>query len=802
MYDFDFIELTDEQRYLLCNNILHRDLLGVSKYYGLSNLSCSLFEHPYGMLYKLEDLPKLNLSYQDSPFCENKIKSSLWNKLKNYIPKHFKETFAFEWKKEWNYFYKKCLSSENIYIKNQNIYPQIVEGKVLYCPITKFSDISSEELTEEIKLLFSDEKIYNKYSKILFSTMTFDLHKDSDISFISFLQNFFRIISLQRCHCEIDTDNKGSCSLSIDYSKLTLLEENQLRYLIDSLKLTKLSQKDIDNLSTLGIKTTSIEPQLLVEANIVDQNGSLFDSLWEFKWKIVIGNNSYNEKQFRELVQSKADIVKKCNVSEIMKKIKSKPNKMNHGELFRCYLLEKIHFDKGKEFLENLNRNENFELPLSIKTKLRPYQLTGFNWILSNLLNGFGVLLADEMGLGKTLQSICVLVYLLKHKLVKKKILILCPAILQITWLREIELHSNLKVKLIDTTGDADIIISSYEMYLSRNESLGFSFDCIILDEAQKIKNSSTKIWKALDDIAQSIKYRIAITGTPIENNLLDLWAIMQFVFPGFLGNKSFFQKEIIPNKEKLEKCIQPFVLRRKKVDCAIDLPNKIESVRFLELTIDQAALYQKCLETEMQEGDMTNPTVRFKLASHLKMICNHPDSFSKDFNSNYNSSNKCVFVKDFISQLTDEKVVIFTQYLEMGRILQKMLNCPFLCGEDSQYERQNKIDTFQTKDESKVIIISIRTGGMGITLTRASYVIMYDLWWNPSVIDQAIDRTHRIGQSKTVYVYTLITKGTIEEKIYNMLQKKKELQFIQSNEKWLTKMNDDELKNLFRLTS
>ena len=783
---FDYIELTKEQEYLLCNNIITTDLLSIT-----NTTDYSLHEHPYALLYERYNLPLLTTNMNLS--TNILYKKPYWNILKNYIPKNYKEIFSFEWKKEWERFYKKCQLSNISQLKIQNVFPHLIFEENI-CRIKYISITNSIDLTECIKELYSKETLYNKYSKILFSTMIFDLNKISDISFISYLLKYFRILTIKYCICSIN-NNK----LNIDYSLLDLYSQYQLKHTLETLfgKELILSNKDIDNLKLLGLKLRSDEPEMIIEANMINNTTNLFDSLWEFKWKVVIGNNTFTESQFKKLVEENAGIIKGVNVNDIIKKFKTKPKKINHGELFRCYLLEKISINNGKEFLSNLNRTVEFELPITIKTQLRNYQITGYNWILSNLINGFGVLLADEMGLGKTLQTLVALGYLIKNN---TKVLILCPTILQINWLREIKLHTTLSAELLNNTNNADIIITSYETFASRHDKLNFKFDCIVLDEAQKVKNPSTKIWKCLQDII--IKYRIIISGTPIENNLTDLWALMQIVFPGYLGSKSYFLKEFSQNKEKLFKLIEPFLLRRKKSECALELPPKVESICTLDLTLKQTALYQKCLEVDLNNMDSLS---KFKLVTHLKMICNHPSSFSNEIESNFELSNKCIFVKDFLNE--NDNVVIFTQFIEMGKILQNMLkkelnlNIPFLQGEDSLNERQNKIDQFQN-GKVKAIIISLRTGGNGITLTRANYVIMYDLWWNPSVINQAIDRTHRIGQLNTVYVYLLITKGTIEEKIYNMILKKQELSdnFLQSNEKWITKMNNDELKELFKL--
>jgi len=247
--------------------------------------------------------------------------------------------------------------------------------------------------------------------------------------------------------------------------------------------------------------------------------------------------------------------------------------------------------------------------------------------------------------------------------------------------------------------------------------------------------------------------------------------------------------------------------LRRLKSECALEIPNKIETLQVFNLTIKQAALYQKCLDSEL-DSVKKDKQLRFKLVNNLKMICNHPSSFSEEVDCNQDDlSNKWEFVKDLIEK--NEKIVIFTQFIRMGNILQNLITKQgrkslFLHGADTSANRQKKIDDFQNKTDPQIIIVSIRAGGSGITLTRAKYVVMFDLWWNPAVIDQAIDRTHRIGQKNIVHVYTLVTKGTIEEKIYNLLLRKKELskEFAAQNEKWITSMNSDEITELFKLSN
>ena len=754
---FDEFIITEKHKKQLCNNILPSDLLGIhieSEY--------PLYQHPYFLLSKMYTLPKIEFKYKETKVMYFRD-TLFWNKVKKYIPNIPDQIFSFEWRKEWNNFYKLCKESPNIYLKQQNVYPQIVDDKIIFTPIIRYSN-EPVNLYEHVLELYKNVDLFNRFSKILFNTFTFNTSKDLECSFMIYLQQFFRIVSIQNCYL----DNNR-----INLSNLSEFERNQLEH--------QLKEIDIPLLKQLGLKTDE-ELDMILEANMVNNCDNLLDSLWEFKWKVVINNNVYTEEEFLKLVKETKNLP--VNVNKVIKKMRE-PRKLSHSELYRSYLLDEIRINNGKNFLDNLNRKRDFLIKDTIKTELRPYQITGYNWMLSNLLNGFGVLLADEMGLGKTLQVLSVIGYL------DVKVLILCPSILQLNWLNEIKKHTTLSGALIDNL-QSKIIITSYETFLSRNQKLNLKFDLLILDEAQKIKNSNTKLWKTINNL--NTKYRILITGTPIENNLTDLWSLMQIVFPGFLGKKNSL------NKEHINKIISPFILRRKKKDCLEELPPKIETVQLLDLTLEQAVLYKKCLDHFTFNESTLN---KFTLAMKLKMICVHPAVYTNDINIDITHSNKCTFVKDFIENTTD-KTVIFTQFVVMGKILQKLLNAPFISGDDTIYVREDKIKDFQTNKNTKVIIISLRTGNTGINLTSASNVILFDLWWNPAVIEQAIDRTHRIGQNKTVSVYTLLTKGTLEEKIFKLLESKKKLsdEILETTETWISKMTNDEIKELFRFST
>jgi SNF2 family DNA or RNA helicase len=371
---------------------------------------------------------------------------------------------------------------------------------------------------------------------------------------------------------------------------------------------------------------------------------------------------------------------------------------------------------------------------------------------------------------------------------------------------------------------EVDVAITTYG--LLRNDLDKFKdkkWDMVIIDEAQNIKNP---------DAAQSIAVKsiktgtyIAMTGTPVENRLSELWSIFDFTNKGYLGNISNFQRNyalpIEKNRDteridKLKLVTEPFVLRRLKNDKSIisDLPDKIVFDEYCYLTKEQAALYEKVLENSFKAIESKTGIHRkgdiFRLITSLKQICNHPVQYTKLDKLSKELSGKAEKTFSIIEQIfeQDEKAIIFTQYKEMGDLLVRMLkdelkiDVPFFHGSVSRTQRDQMVEKFQSDDSIKLMIISLKAGGTGLNLTAATNVIHYDLWWNPAVEDQATDRTYRIGQTHNVIVHRLITLGTFEEKIDEMLKSKKELAdlTVSTGEKMITELSDRELREIFSL--
>ncbi|MFP4268234.1 MAG: SNF2-related protein, partial [Spirochaetaceae bacterium] len=473
------------------------------------------------------------------------------------------------------------------------------------------------------------------------------------------------------------------------------------------------------------------------------------------------------------------------------------------------------------------------EVPSDLRAELRPYQLRGYRWLYHNHRIGLGSVAADDMGLGKTVQVIALLQQLKDEKVVspKKPVLIIVPASLMTNWQREIErfapglqsdIYHGSEREMQEGT---EVLITTYSLVRRDIEELKKTrWSVAVIDEAQNIKNSTSAQTKAVKSIKAD--HRIAMTGTPVENRLLDYWSIIDYAMKGYLGSKAGFKEgyaipiERYRDREALErfrKLTSPLILRRLKTDKSIikDLPEKVITNRFPTLTKEQAVLYQQLVENTDQwladtEG-IGRSGIVFKLMTGLKQICCHPRLYSKQGTRAAEASGKSAALLELLQTIAErgEKALIFTQFAEMGEILKEMIEkhlevpCLFFHGGSSKKAREEMVDLFQNDPNYRFMVLSIKAGGVGLNLTAANHVIHYDLWWNPAVENQATDRAFRIGQRKDVTVYRLITRGTFEEKINGILEAKKELAdlTVSDGEQWLTKMSTGDLKELIELS-
>ena len=471
--------------------------------------------------------------------------------------------------------------------------------------------------------------------------------------------------------------------------------------------------------------------------------------------------------------------------------------------------------------------------PALFEGELRPYQRRALGWMQFLGRLGLGGCLADDMGLGKTPTTLAHI----QGRAGMRPTLVLCPLSVVHNWEAEaVRFTPTLRVtvvhgpsrptgeKLIDVVAESDLVISTYGTATRDVDTLRMiDWELVVCDEAQAIKNHHTNAAQAVRELdAQQV---IALTGTPVENRLAELWAILDAVNPGMLGGVTWFRDRFATPIEQrgdeqalegMRRLTGPFVLRRTKADKSLvpDLPDKVESVAWATLTPEQAGLYRAVLDDFLAEADEEDGMKRRGLVlatlTRLKQICNHPAHFLADGSTIAGRSGKLERFDELVDELLDagERALVFTQYKGMGDILAEHLadrlgdRPAFLHGGVSRGRREQMIEDFQSGASLPLQLVSLKAGGTGLNLTAASRVIHYDRWWNPAVEDQATDRAWRIGQQRTVFVHKLVCQGTLEERIDELLTEKKALadRAVGSGENWLTEMSTDELRDLMSL--
>ena len=481
--------------------------------------------------------------------------------------------------------------------------------------------------------------------------------------------------------------------------------------------------------------------------------------------------------------------------------------------------------------------NEKFTLPKNLNASLREYQKLGFDWVKTLDSYGLGGILADDMGLGKTLQMLSVILdYFenIKNSEDRLPVLVVCPSSLTLNWLEESKKFTPMlksivisgdqaaRTEIIENINDYDLVITSYDL-LKRDLDLykekNYLFRYIIADEAQYIKNNLTKNAKAIKEIRAVSRF--ALTGTPIENSLSELWSIFDFIMPGYLFNynkfKNSYEIPIIKDGDmqsmnKLKMMIEPFVLRRVKEKVLSELPDKTITVLNNEMNDEQKKIYLSFVESarkeiseEINEKGLNNSQIKIlALLMRLRQICCHPGLFLQNYSGESSKLNQCIeIVVDAIK--SGHKILLFSGYSSMFGYIENELKkngIKFmkLVGQTRVDTRMDLVNKFNEDEDIKVFLISLKAGGTGLNLISADMVIHYDPWWNLSAENQATDRTYRIGQKRNVQVYKLITKNSIEEKIYNLQEKKAKLvnDMLSTNEVFLNRLSKDEIMNLF----
>ncbi|GHU53919.1 helicase [Clostridia bacterium] len=502
---------------------------------------------------------------------------------------------------------------------------------------------------------------------------------------------------------------------------------------------------------------------------------------------------------------------------------------------FEQLMTDNAVFDKDETFkklisdFENKN-NIDFVVPKSLEEILRPYQKEGFKWLALMSRYNFGAILADDMGLGKTVQIISLILYTITQEHPKEQSLIVAPTSLIYNWEREfrkfapkitaeVVAGTSQKRRQILNDSSSDVIITTYDMLKNDIEYYREqNYYYIVIDEAQNIKNADTQNSKAVKLLRANAKF--ALTGTPIENSLSELWSIFDFIMPAYLYNHAKFQREIespiVRNDDKnaaarLKKMIAPFILRRLKRDVLTEIPEKQETNLYAEMTAEQLKVYTAYLKKAKGELDeilykdtlKQNQLKVLSFITRLRQICCHPATFKEDYRG---GSGKLDIVMETIKNCLDSghRILLFSQFTSMlsilrGEFSRERVEYFYLDGATKAKDRNDMAERFNN-GEKKVFLISLKAGGTGLNLVGADVVIHFDPWWNPAVMEQASDRAHRIGQTQVVQIFNVVAKDTIEEKIIELQEKKRGLVelVIDGNASFINKMSTEEIRNLF----
>jgi len=612
------------------------------------------------------------------------------------------------------------------------------------------------------------------------------------------------------------------------------------------------------------------QPQLQLELDIhpLEASGATVDTslglhtLVGHKWKLMYGTHELTELEIQSLASARHALIPIRNEwvevqpSEVEAALEF-AQRQSHDRLTvldsirQAYFTE--HTDTGlpvaglrahgwvEGLLNASSYNEQLErvaAPVGFQGTLRPYQLTGLAWLTFLTRHGLGACLADDMGLGKTIQLIAL--WLLEREEGEDvgPTLLIVPMSLVGNWKREIDrfgpslramVHHGLErstgQEFVDEVAHYDVIISTYGlMHRDLDHLAAVSWHRVALDEAQNIKNPAAKQTTAVQSLRAP--HRLALTGTPVENRLSELWSIMEFLNPGYLGTaRDFRGRFAIPIErqqdarrgQRLARLVQPFLLRRKKTDPSIraDLPEKLEMKVFCNLTREQAVLYESVVQEALGRIDHAQGIQRRGLILSalvkLKQICNHPAQFLGDGSPLPGRSGKMARLTDMLEVIMaeGERTLVFTQFRVMGRLLQEHIRETFrsevffLHGGTTQPDRDKMVQRFQTDAGAPhVFVLSLKAGGFGLNLTEANHVIHFDRWWNPAVEDQATDRVHRIGQHRQVQVHKYVSVGTLEERIDALIERKRALaDILGSGEKWITELTTNSLREMFALS-
>ena len=643
---------------------------------------------------------------------------------------------------------------------------------------------------------FKRNLVINDYSKVdgdnitFYATVIDENHRNYYTAIIS-INTKTRVISNMSCDCHsLLSNTKPQICSHIVATVLNGLEnlnkETNDEYIDQNITINPNITLDISQ-----SRNGYMSMKLNIEGVDSNEYRELFSSYKNNNRLYRMKNGAYLDLKDNDLEQA-FKLIDILNIYNDFDNMKIPNNKAIYLE--KLIEDEDLSFVNGSKYVSNVIKkfdkvkSKNYEIPKDLNATLRDYQVSGFEFFKTLSDYQFGGILADEMGLGKTIQTIA---FLLSNK--DKKSIVITPTALIYNWKNELEKFApTLKVgllhaaksereKILDNIDNYDVILTTYTTYKNDIDKYkNINFDYCIIDEAQNIKNPDAIITKAIKNV--NAKVRFALTGTPIENNLMELWSIFDFIMPGYLYNKSKF-KSIFVNNDKniieLKNLIKPFILRRTKKEVITELPDKIEQKIIIDLEKEHKRAYKgyvNLITRKIKENNQDNITV-FSYLTKLRQLCLSPELMVKNYQG---KNSKLDVLINIINDSSDEKILVFSQFTKVLEVIGKRLNeenisYSYLDGKTSAKDRVKLVEEFNTNN-NKVFLISLKAGGTGLNLTSANIVVHFDPWWNPAVEDQASDRAHRIGQKNVVNVIKLIAKGTAEERVINLQETKKEL--------------------------
>lgn len=643
---------------------------------------------------------------------------------------------------------------------------------------------------------FKRNLVINDYSKVdgdnitFYATVIDENHRNNYTAIIS-INTKTRVISNMSCDCHsLLSNTKPQICSHIVATVLNGLEnlnkETNDEYIDENITINPNITLDISQ-----SRNGYMSMKLNIEGVDSNEYRELFSSYKNNNRLYRMKNGAYLDLKDNDLEQA-FKLIDILNIYNDFDNMKIPNNKAIYLE--KLIEDEDLSFVNGSKYVSNVVKkfdkvkSKNYEVPKDLNATLRDYQVSGFEFFKTLSDYQFGGILADEMGLGKTIQTIA---FLLSNK--DKKSIVITPTALIYNWKNELEKFApTLKVgllhaaksereKILDNIDNYDVILTTYTTYKNDIDKYkNINFDYCIIDEAQNIKNPDAIITKAIKNVNAKVKF--ALTGTPIENNLMELWSIFDFIIPGYLYNKSKF-KSIFVNNDKniieLKNLIKPFILRRTKKEVITELPDKIEQKIIIDLEKEHKRAYKgyvNLITRKIKENNQDNITV-FSYLTKLRQLCLSPELMVKNYQG---KNSKLDVLINIINDSSDEKILVFSQFTKVLEVIGKRLNeenisYSYLDGKTSAKDRVKLVEEFNTNN-NKVFLISLKAGGTGLNLTSANIVVHFDPWWNPAVEDQASDRAHRIGQKNVVNVIKLIAKGTAEERVINLQETKKEL--------------------------